>query len=141
MLRGFAQPIPPHAPPHASSLPYPAPPLDAPQKDRSCPLKVADVNITATNATNTFDRTWSLASKMDMASATLYAMVQVQCEQPAGGLDFCQFDSTQNSNNFATQKINSITPAMVACVIACSIIGPAFMLAYFVYDSYIKKDV
>jgi hypothetical protein len=30
---------------------------------------------------------------------------------------------------------------MVACVIACSIIGPAFMLAYFVYDSYIKKDV
>ena len=140
MLHDLARPSPLHASPHAPSPPHPPPHPNAPQKDRSCPLKVADVNITATNATNSFDRTWSLSSKMDMPTASYFAQVFVQCDVGGGKLDWCQADSTNNKSYWASQKIQSVTPAMRAAVVVGAIIGPAFLAAYFVWDNYIKKS-
>ncbi len=97
------------------------------------------VNITS-NATNTFDATWAVSSKKDLPTATFFPIVLVQCETPSGGLDWCQFDSSNNKNYWASQKIDSVTPAMRAAVIVGSIIGPAFLIGYFVYDNYLKKQ-
>jgi hypothetical protein len=100
---------------------------------------VATVNITS-NDNNTFDKTWAVASKQDIPTASYFPIVLVQCAMPSGDLDWCQYDSTNNKTYWASQKIDSVTPAMRAAVIVGSIIGPAFLAAYFVYDNYLKKQ-
>ena len=123
-----------------TSAPLPSPPRSpSAQKDKSCPLTVATVNITD-NATNTWDKTWAAAAKMDMPTASYFAQVFVQCDVGGGKLDWCQADSTNNKSYWASQKIQSVTPAMRAAVVVGAIIGPAFLAAYFVWDNYIKKS-
>lgn len=102
--------------------------------DKSCPFVIKSTEFNSTTDTYSFD--WPVPK--NMTKATWFTDVLVAC-QNGTGLTYCQHDNTVNKTYMATNIINSTPPGMVVATAVCSAIGPLFLGAYFIRDTFLAR--
>lgn len=109
-------------------------------KNKSCPTDVYTWKWNATTAadllTTEYSAVWTVGR--DVPKATWYAQLTVKCTNPADGSTVvCAYDNT-NTNSTAnyveTTTVEQVTSGLTAGMIVGSVVGPTFLLGYFVVD-------